>query len=74
MLSTHIMQEVEAICDKVIIINQGIIVANDETKTYKKITLNKLLPLNLIKVFQYNYYKVFPISINQYICTIIPGN
>lgn len=30
MLSTHIMQEVEAICDRVIIVNQGKIVANDE--------------------------------------------
>jgi ABC-2 type transport system ATP-binding protein len=29
MLSTHIMQEVEAICHRVIIINKGIIVAND---------------------------------------------
>jgi ABC-2 type transport system ATP-binding protein len=32
MLSTHIMQEVEAICDRVIIIDKGIIVAN-ETKS-----------------------------------------
>ena len=32
MLSTHIMQEVEAICDRVIIINRGEIVANDSTK------------------------------------------
>lgn len=32
MLSTHIMQEVEAICDKTIIINKGRIVANDSTK------------------------------------------
>ncbi|NCA80467.1 MAG: gliding motility-associated ABC transporter ATP-binding subunit GldA [Sphingobacteriia bacterium] len=31
LLSTHIMQEVEAICDKVIIINQGEIVANTDT-------------------------------------------
>lgn len=30
MLSTHIMQEVEAICDRVIIINRGKIVANDK--------------------------------------------
>jgi ABC-2 type transport system ATP-binding protein len=29
LLSTHIMQEVEAICDQVIIINKGNIVAND---------------------------------------------
>jgi ABC-2 type transport system ATP-binding protein len=32
MISTHIMQEVEAICDRVIIIDKGIIVAN-ETKS-----------------------------------------
>jgi ABC-2 type transport system ATP-binding protein len=31
MLSTHIMQEVEAICDRVIIIHQGNIVADDYT-------------------------------------------
>ena len=32
LLSTHIMQEVEAICDKVIIINNGKIIANDLAK------------------------------------------
>lgn len=32
MLSTHVMQEVEAVCDRVIIINQGKIVADDATK------------------------------------------
>ena len=32
MLSTHIMQEVEAVCDRVIIINKGKIVANDDTQ------------------------------------------
>ncbi|MBI9069624.1 MAG: gliding motility-associated ABC transporter ATP-binding subunit GldA [Salinivirgaceae bacterium] len=32
MLSTHIMQEVEAICDRIIIINNGEIVANDKTE------------------------------------------
>ncbi|MBA3970600.1 MAG: gliding motility-associated ABC transporter ATP-binding subunit GldA [Bacteroidetes bacterium] len=31
MLSTHIMQEVEAVCDRVIIVNNGRIVANDTT-------------------------------------------
>ena len=36
MLSTHIMQEVEAICDKVIIINKGEIVANDETQKLRR--------------------------------------
>ena len=32
LLSTHIMQEVEAVCDRVIIINKGKIVANDDTQ------------------------------------------
>ncbi len=31
-LSTHIMQEVEAICDRVVIINKGKIVADDDTR------------------------------------------
>jgi ABC-2 type transport system ATP-binding protein len=34
-LSTHIMQEVEAMCDKVIIINKGTIVANDTLQNLK---------------------------------------
>jgi ABC-2 type transport system ATP-binding protein len=33
MLSTHIMQEVEAICDRILIIDKGKIVADDKTKT-----------------------------------------
>jgi ABC-2 type transport system ATP-binding protein len=33
MLSTHIMQEVEAICDRVIIINNGLLVADNSSKT-----------------------------------------
>lgn len=36
MLSTHIMQEVEAICDKTIIINHGKIVANQTTSSLKE--------------------------------------
>lgn len=46
MLSTHIMQEVEAICDRVIIINKGKIVAND-----KAVNLNSIFKQNqIIKV------------------------
>jgi ABC-2 type transport system ATP-binding protein len=36
MLSTHIMQEVEAVCNRVIIINKGKIVANDQTSNIQK--------------------------------------
>ena len=42
MLSTHIMQEVEAICDRVIIIDKGTIVANEEkSRIYSVISLTK---------------------------------
>jgi ABC-2 type transport system ATP-binding protein len=42
MLSTHIMQEVEAICDRVIIIDKGIIVANEEkSKIYSVLNTTK---------------------------------
>ncbi|MDC3336970.1 gliding motility-associated ABC transporter ATP-binding subunit GldA [Flavobacteriales bacterium] len=41
MLSTHIMQEVEAICDRVIIINKGEIVADDSAKNLQNQTAAK---------------------------------
>ena len=42
MLSTHIMQEVEAICNRVIIIDKGIIVADEEKKDiYSKLRQTK---------------------------------
>ena len=36
MLSTHIMQEVEAVCDRVIIVSKGKIVANGDTNEIKQ--------------------------------------
>lgn len=42
LLSTHIMQEVEAICDKVMILNQGKIVAMETPEKIKKITIQQL--------------------------------
>lgn len=50
MLSTHIMQEVEAICDKVIIINKGEIVANDETRNLQKNTLRQIITVEFDKL------------------------
>lgn len=41
-LSTHIMQEVEAVCDRVIIIDKGRIVADDTTSNLSKLTGNRL--------------------------------
>jgi len=41
LLSTHIMQEVEAICDRVIIINKGVIVADSKASDLKKLSSSK---------------------------------
>lgn len=46
MLSTHIMQEVEAICDRVIIINHGKIVADASTKEIHALSSTK----NIVRV------------------------
>ncbi len=43
MLSTHIMQEVEAVCDRVIIINHGEIVANDKTQSLKQYKIKQII-------------------------------
>lgn len=43
MLSTHIMQEVEAMCDRVIIISKGNIVADKPTQELKKSSSNKAI-------------------------------
>lgn len=63
LLSTHIMQEVEAMCDRVIIINKGELVASDKTSNMsllldssesilleldKEIEISELLSINFI--------------------------
>lgn len=58
MLSTHIMQEVEAVCDRVLIINNGKIVANEGTldlqqnvteKTILRVEFDKEVTKNSLK-------------------------
>ncbi len=49
MLSTHIMQEVEAVCDRVIIINNGQIVANDTAQTLQQNTTKQLITVEFDK-------------------------
>jgi len=49
-LSTHIMQEVEAVCDKVIIINKGKIVANDSLEGLRGKNKGKSLESIFIKL------------------------
>ena len=47
MLSTHIMQEVQAICDRVIIINLGRIVADDPTEKIQSQNVNAYQTIEL---------------------------
>jgi len=43
MLSTHIMQEVEILCDRVIIINKGRIVTDEQTQTLQQGVQNRMV-------------------------------
>jgi ABC-2 type transport system ATP-binding protein len=55
MLSSHIMQEVEAICDNVIIINQGEIVANETTSSLK--ISDKIIEIEFLENVDINIFK-----------------
>ena len=39
-LSTHILQEVQAVCDRIVIINKGKIVANEKTENISRVMAN----------------------------------
>ncbi len=54
MLSTHIMQEVEAICDRVIIINKGEIVANDQTGSLRRNSTRQIITVEFDKPVNQN--------------------
>ncbi len=54
MLSTHIMQEVEAVCDRVIIINKGEIVANESTSKLQKNTIKQIITVEFDKEISKN--------------------
>lgn len=49
MLSSHIMQEVEAICDNIIIINKGDIVANGKTAELRMQTAGKVTEVEFLE-------------------------
>lgn len=57
MLSTHIMQEVEAMCDRVIIINKGEIVANDNTQNLQQNTIKQIITVEFDKPVSVNSLK-----------------
>ncbi len=74
MLSTHIMQEVEAICNRVIIINNGCIVADDNTEQithrnterhYVQVEFDKEFDLSLLSAIE-GIKRINRIAVNTY--------
>jgi ABC-2 type transport system ATP-binding protein len=57
MLSTHLMQEVEAICDQVMIINRGNIVANDKAKNLRAFQNQQMIRVEFDKSVAPNMLK-----------------
>lgn len=60
MLSTHIMQEVEILCDRVIIINNGKIVADRPTSDLKNVQGAKTFDVEFDKSFSKNELRQIP--------------
>lgn len=60
MLSTHLMQEVEAVCDQVIIINRGNIVANDKAENLKSYQNKQVVRVEFDKPIASNLLKTIP--------------
>jgi ABC-2 type transport system ATP-binding protein len=62
MLSTHIMQEVEAVCNRVIIINNGEIVANDATAVLQNFQAQnkQFVTVEFDKTFPADTFKSIP--------------
>ena len=62
-LSTHIMQEVEAMCDRIIIINQGTIVANETVENiHHKENNLQVLKFKVKGNFEENIFKEFDLK------------
>lgn len=60
MLSTHIMQEVEAVCDRAIIIHQGRIVADDSTSSLSTLKTRDVITVEFEKTIDEKLIKAIP--------------
>ncbi len=59
MLSTHIMQEVEAICSRVIIIKKGQIIADDTAGAIQKNQSNQIISIEFNKILNEKLWDTF---------------
>jgi ABC-2 type transport system ATP-binding protein len=71
-LSTHIMQEVEAVCDRAIIINKGKIVADKSIESLKSMSLNPVQRVEVEFLQNKNTDKIKKITFGKIISTYNP--
>ncbi len=57
LFSSHILQEVEALCDRIIVINKGNIVADDQLNNLMQGSRNNELTLHLKEAVQYEIFE-----------------
>lgn len=60
LFSSHILQEVEAICDRVIIINKGSIVANDQLKNLQSATQQQKVHVSFKEALEAEWLQRLP--------------
>jgi ABC-2 type transport system ATP-binding protein len=67
LFSTHILQEVEAICDRVIIINKGELVADDKLSTLRKTSSSSTVKVNFKEKLDRQLLENLPnaVTVNQ---------
>jgi ABC-2 type transport system ATP-binding protein len=70
--STHIMQEVEAVCDRAIIINKGKIVADKSIESLKSMSLNPVQRVEVEFLQNQNTDKIKKISFGKVVSTYSP--
>ena len=60
LFSSHILQEVEAICDRVIIINKGKIVADDKLSNLQKTSANNIVRVSFKEALEAEWLRRLP--------------
>jgi len=73
-ISTHVMQEVEAMCSRIILINKGEIIKDDSKENFGKIKQSKLQFDISVNFLQKNSKEIFEQEAKKYKIKILPKN
>lgn len=78
LLTTHYLEEAEMLCDRIIIINEGDIIADDRTETLKKIlgydTTLEFTFKKKVRPEDFEYLKAFQPTFNEFKITLTANN